>query len=126
MGFFELLVIAVVTLVLVGPERMPGVVRSVALTVGRIKRSFNSAKRELEKHIGADEIRRQLHNEEIMQSLKATRDEMEAMLKHEHALAAKQESESENRISPESTEEPTDPEEEKPLKPKDTKGGQSE
>ena len=66
MGIFEILIIAVVTLLVVGPERMPEVVRSVALTVGRIKRSFQSAKSEIEQHIGADDIRRQLRNEEIM------------------------------------------------------------
>lgn len=69
MGIFEMLLIAVVTLLVVGPERMPEAVRSVALTIGRIKRSFNSARNEIEKQIGADEIRRQLHNEEVMASL---------------------------------------------------------
>jgi sec-independent protein translocase protein TatB len=69
MGFFEILLIAVVTLLVVGPERMPEAVRTVALTIGRIKRSFNSAKEEIEKQVGADDIRRQLHNEEVMESL---------------------------------------------------------
>ena len=68
MGFFELLLIAVVTLLVVGPERMPEAVRTVALTIGRIKRSFNKAREEIEKQVGADDIRRQLHNEEIMES----------------------------------------------------------
>ena len=69
MGFFEILLIVVVTLFVVGPERMPEAVRNVALAIGRIKRSFNSARSELEQHIGADDIRRQLHNEEVMASL---------------------------------------------------------
>ncbi|MGH1485591.1 MAG: Sec-independent protein translocase protein TatB [Cellvibrionaceae bacterium] len=69
MGFFEILLIAVVTLLVVGPERMPEAVRNVALTIGRVKRSFNSARSEIEKQIGADDIRRQLHNEEVMASL---------------------------------------------------------
>ena len=70
MGFFEILIVAVVTLLVVGPERMPEAVRAVALTIGRIKRAFHSAKSEIEEHIGADEIRRQLYNEEIMASEK--------------------------------------------------------
>lgn len=69
MGFFEILLIAVVTLFVVGPERMPEAVRSVALTIGRIKRSFNSARSEIERQIGADEIRRELHNDEVMYKL---------------------------------------------------------
>ena len=69
MGFFEILLIAVVALLVVGPQRMPEAVRSVALTVGRIKRTLGAARREIEKQIGADDIRRQLHNEEIIETL---------------------------------------------------------
>lgn len=69
MGFFEILLIAVVALLVVGPERMPEAVRTVALTIGRIKRSFDSAKSEIEKQVGADEIRRQLHNEAVMDNV---------------------------------------------------------
>ena len=69
MGFFELLLIAVITLLVVGPERMPEAVRTIALTVGRIKRSFNKARSEIEKQVGADDIRRQLHNEAILEDL---------------------------------------------------------
>ena len=76
MGFFEIIIIAVVTLLVVGPERMPEAVRTVALTIGRIKRSFNSARDEIEKQIGADDIRRQLHNEEVMSSLEKIKGEL--------------------------------------------------
>ena len=77
MGLFEILIVAVVTLLAVGPERMPEAVRAVALTIGRIKRAFHSAKSEIEEQIGADEIRRQLHNEEIMASEKIRLTEQE-------------------------------------------------
>lgn len=76
MGFFEILLIAIVTLLVVGPERMPEAVRSVALTIGRLKRSFNSARTEIEKQIGADDIRRQLHNEEVIASFEAIRSDL--------------------------------------------------
>ncbi|MGH1438951.1 MAG: Sec-independent protein translocase protein TatB [Cellvibrionaceae bacterium] len=76
MGFFEILLIAVVTLLVVGPERMPEAVRTVALTVGRIKRSFDSAKSEIEKQVGADEIRRQLHNEAVMDNVNKIKSEL--------------------------------------------------
>lgn len=71
-GFQELLLIAIVSLVVIGPERMPTMVRTVALWIGRLKRSFNSIKTEIEKEIGADEIRRQLRNEDIMAKFKHT------------------------------------------------------
>lgn len=69
MGLFEILLIAVVTLLVVGPERMPEAVRSTALTIGRIKRWLSTARTEIEKQVGADEIRQQLHNEAVMDAL---------------------------------------------------------
>lgn len=69
MGFFELLLIAIVGLVVIGPERLPETVRSIALWVGRLKRGVRETRDQLEQQIGADDIRRQLHNEEVMQRL---------------------------------------------------------
>lgn len=65
-GFTELLLIGVVALVVLGPDRLPGAVRTAGLWIGRIKRSFSAIKAEVEREIGADEIRRQLHNEQIL------------------------------------------------------------
>ncbi len=66
-GFSELLLIALVALVVLGPERLPGAVRTASLWIGRLKRSFSAIKAEVEREIGADEIRRQLHNEHILE-----------------------------------------------------------
>lgn len=72
-GFFELLIIAIVGLVVIGPERLPEAARAVGLWIGRLKRSLRETRSELEKQLGADDIRRQLHNEDVMRSLEATR-----------------------------------------------------
>jgi sec-independent protein translocase protein TatB len=76
MGLFEMLIIAIVALLIVGPERMPEAVRGAAMTIGRLKRMFNSTKEEFEKQIGADDIRLELHNEQIMDNLKKMKDDM--------------------------------------------------
>lgn len=65
-GFSELVLVGVVALVVLGPDRLPGAVRTASLWIGRLKRSFLSIKQEVEREIGADEIRRQLHNEQIL------------------------------------------------------------
>ncbi|WP_165680629.1 Sec-independent protein translocase protein TatB [Metapseudomonas otitidis] len=65
-SFGELLLIGLVALLVLGPERLPGAARTAGLWIGRLKRSFNAIKQEVEREIGADEIRRQLHNEQIM------------------------------------------------------------
>ena len=75
-SFFELILCAIVGLVVIGPERLPETVRAVSLWIGRLKRSLRETRSELERQIGADDIRRQLHNEESMQSLEKTRREM--------------------------------------------------
>ena len=71
-GFFEIVTVCIVALLVLGPDKLPGTVRTVGLWVGRLKRSFNNIKSEIEKEVGADEIRRQLRNEEIMEKIKST------------------------------------------------------
>lgn len=68
-SFLEMLVIAVIALVVLGPERLPGFIRTVGLMIGRMKRGFADVRAQVEREIGADEIRQQLHNEKIMSSL---------------------------------------------------------
>ena len=72
-SFFELVLLGVVALVVLGPEKLPGAIRTISLWVGRLKRSFNAIKTDIEREIGADEIRRQLRNEAIMDKFKQTK-----------------------------------------------------
>ena len=69
-GGFELLLVAIVGLLIVGPERLPEVLRSIGLWMGRLKRAFNAAKTEIEQEIGMDDIQRQLHNESVLNEIK--------------------------------------------------------
>jgi len=64
-GFSELLMVGLVAVVVLGPERLPGAVRVAGLWVGRLKRSFNEIKTQVESEIGVDDIRRQLADEHI-------------------------------------------------------------
>ncbi|WP_304640110.1 Sec-independent protein translocase protein TatB [Pseudomonas sp.] len=69
LGFMEMLVIGIIGLLVLGPERLPVAVRTVGLAIGRIKRGFADVQAQVEREIGADEIRQQLHNEKIMKDL---------------------------------------------------------
>ncbi|MBD2857959.1 twin-arginine translocase subunit TatB [Spongiibacter sp. KMU-158] len=80
MGFGELLLIAVVGLLVIGPERLPGTIRTISLWLGRFRRSFNEIRSEIEREVGADEIRRQLHNEQVMASLKESEKNLQSAL----------------------------------------------
>ncbi|MFA0810469.1 Sec-independent protein translocase protein TatB [Microbulbifer epialgicus] len=76
-GFFELLLVAVVGLLVVGPERLPDAIRTTARWWSGLKRTLHSAREELEKEVGADDIRRELHNERILREIEESRREME-------------------------------------------------
>lgn len=75
-GFVELLVVAIVGLLIIGPEQLPGTVRTIMLWLGRLRRSFSQVKTDIERELGAEDIRRQLHNESIMKQLEETRNQI--------------------------------------------------
>jgi sec-independent protein translocase protein TatB len=79
-GFAELLLIAVLGLLVLGPERLPTAVRTISLWLGRLRRSFTSIRQEIEREVGADEIRRQLHNESIIASLEDSKKSLQDSL----------------------------------------------
>ncbi len=68
-GFFEIFVISVIALFVIGPEKLPETIKTFSLWFGRFKRGLRETRRELEQQIGADDIRRELHNEEVMRNL---------------------------------------------------------
>lgn len=77
-GSLEILLIVVVTLLVIGPEKLPETLRALGLWFGRLSRSFHSVKSEIEKEIGMDDVRRQLHNEAVMQEMKRIEDEVKS------------------------------------------------
>ena len=71
-GFAELLLIGVVGLLVVGPEQLPGAVRTVLAWVNRFRRSFDQIR---------TEVRRELHNDEVLQKLKAESQQLEQQVR---------------------------------------------
>ena len=59
-GFSELLVIAVVALIVLGPERLPKAARFAGLWVRKARAQWYSVKSEFEREMAADELRRSL------------------------------------------------------------------
>jgi sec-independent protein translocase protein TatB len=80
-GFSEIMVVAMISLVIMGPERLPETVRTITLWLGRLRQFISSARSELEDEVGVDEIRRQLRNEKIMRDLEKTKDELAGLAK---------------------------------------------
>lgn len=63
-GFWEIMLIAVVTLVVVGPERMPRVIRVTGLWIGKANASIQSVRREISRELQADELRQAINKPE--------------------------------------------------------------
>jgi sec-independent protein translocase protein TatB len=61
-GFGELLLIAVVALVVLGPERLPKAARFAGLWVRRARAQWHSVKAELERELEAEELKRSLQD----------------------------------------------------------------
>lgn len=60
MGFSELLLIAIIGLVVIGPERLPGVARTVGRQVGNLRRFMRSMQTQLEQEVKLDELNRKI------------------------------------------------------------------
>ena len=89
-GFSELLVIAVVALVVLGPERLPKAARFAGLWVRRARNQWDSVKQELERELHAEDIKRQM--QDVRQSMQETGNELrasgEAARRHAQTLDA--------------------------------------
>jgi sec-independent protein translocase protein TatB len=57
-GFSEMMVIAVVALVIIGPERLPKVARTLGHLTGRMQRYVNDVKADINREIELDELRK--------------------------------------------------------------------
>lgn len=77
----ELILIAIVALIVIGPEKLPAAIRTASLWMGRFRRSFHRIKADIEREINADEIRRTLHNESVMAEIEDAKSEVERTAK---------------------------------------------
>ena len=66
-GFFELVVIAVIALLVLGPERMPHAVRMTGAWIGNFRRAALSVRDEIEREVNAYEVQQRI-KEQIEQS----------------------------------------------------------
>ncbi len=81
-GFLELLVIALITLVVMGPERLPEAIRTISLWLGRLKQLLAKTRQDIENEVGMDDIRHQLHNEKVLKDLGEQKEQLEQSLEN--------------------------------------------
>ena len=74
-GFIEILFIGLILLLLFGPERLPEISKIIIKNTTRLKRKFSSFREDIERDIGADEIKQDIFNEFKLEELEKNESE---------------------------------------------------
>jgi sec-independent protein translocase protein TatB len=76
-GLSELMVIAVVALVVIGPERLPKVARTAGLLLGRLQRYVSDVKADINREMQLDELKK------MQQEISSQVNSLETSVNHE-------------------------------------------
>jgi sec-independent protein translocase protein TatB len=83
-GFWELVVVGVVALLVVGPDRLPGLARQLGTWVGNTKRFVSSVRADIERELQSEELRRMLDEQQNeIRQLKGMISETQAEVREE-------------------------------------------
>ncbi|WP_447555288.1 Sec-independent protein translocase protein TatB [Vreelandella sp. EE22] len=63
-GFLELMLIGIVGLLVLGPERLPKAARTTGMWIGKIKRTVSGMQREITAQLEAEELRQKLSDQQ--------------------------------------------------------------
>lgn len=102
-GFWELVLISIVALVVLGPERLPHAIRTVAKFVGAAKSMANSVKDELSHELKIQELQENLRKaekmgmEDLSPELKSSVDELKQAAQEVQRPYASQEAKTESQ-----------------------------
>ena len=71
-GFLEILIILILGLIIIGPKRLPDVVKALIKFYKKMENKLISFKKDIEEDIGADELKKDVFNELRMKELEKT------------------------------------------------------
>lgn len=100
-GFSELLVIGIVALVVIGPEKLPKVARTIGHLLGRAQRYVNDVKSDINREMQLDELKKlqsevtdsaRAMEEKVRQEYEAARSAIETPAQEARAAVAELES----------------------------------
>ena len=73
-GFLEILIILILGLIIIGPNRLPVVVKSTLKLFKKIENKFNLFKKDIEADIGVDELKKDVFNELKMEEFRKNKE----------------------------------------------------
>lgn len=74
-GFQELILVAIVALVVIGPERLPKAARIAGKWVGHARRTLASVKQEIDRELKTEELRKVLDHQALTNPLETILEE---------------------------------------------------
>lgn len=75
-GIWELSLIAIVALIVIGPERLPKVARTVGMWIGRGQKIISSVKEDIDRELKAEELKKVIEKQGEISELHDLVDEM--------------------------------------------------
>ncbi|MBS0600549.1 MAG: twin-arginine translocase subunit TatB [Proteobacteria bacterium] len=78
-GFWELVLIGVVALVVIGPERLPGVARTVGRWVGRARQIVSTVRSEVERELQIEEMKRTIAEHDTAEQFRQLHDQIRTL-----------------------------------------------
>ena len=92
-GFWELAIIAVIALVIVGPDKMPALARKAGIYAGKASKFINKVKKDINEELKADELKEikgQLtmtgEDSVFSQAFKETKEDLEAIKREANSI----------------------------------------
>ncbi len=89
-GFWELTLIGLVALIVIGPDKLPGLARTAGLWIGKMRYFLNNVKADINRELKTDELRNALQNnadiDELKQILNSTRDTLNTQIEPDYLL----------------------------------------
>ena len=74
-GFLEILIIFILGLIIIGPKRLPEVIKTFLKLYKRIEKKFMNFKKDIEDDIGSNELKKDVFNELRMEELESYKEE---------------------------------------------------
>ena len=68
-GFLEIAIILILGLVVIGPKRLPDLIKTILKFYKKVQKQISNLKNDLEEDIGTEEIKKDVFNEMRMEEL---------------------------------------------------------